>query len=145
MAKKARGKKNKRDLGFKKAADKVTKNLITVGVKGALVLLVEETAKNKIQALTDSYEEALLSQILDERVYPELASSITKRKNKTTVIGANRDLVDTGELFESVTAKADGEIGEIYADVEFAEALNDYIGFFDQAVASVDVRKILER
>ena len=70
--------------------------------------------------------------ILDVRYYPAFAGKITRRKDPTApnpVVGANRDIVDSGDLFASVEVIKSGRgkttTYEFIMDVPYIEKIED--------------------
>jgi hypothetical protein len=136
----------KKKLPAPRAAAVLTELFTEGGAGGPLTAFVKNVAAEKVDQVGDALEAALLSQVLDAHTYPALTESITRRRNGQIVEGPTRDLVDSGELGESIgVAKNAQGLVEVYVFTDFAEALNDYIGFFDMAIRSVNIGKVLDR
>lgn len=105
-------------------------------------------AKKAIQRAVDNSTERLISRtapisadivkskiedtILDVRYYPAFAGTITRRKDPMApnkVVDANRDIVDSGELYASVdvvkTGRGKNTEYEFHLDVPYVEKIED--------------------
>lgn len=132
MAKKVRGAKNKAkaasaNKSVSKAVDKIR-------------MAAKEMAMAHTESIAKTAVEAIQEQIISLGSYPAFADSITVRKNKGApnpiAYGASRDLVDSGDMFESVDYVAEGEGFLVYVDTPYAEKIAEATDFVEMALRS---------
>jgi hypothetical protein len=129
---------------IKDVTKNLSDNLTKSSTQAALETFFRDLGDTASYQIADAIEEALLEQIINQNDYPALAQSITHRKNGQIVTGSRRDLVDSGELGESVNVSSEGETVSVSVEVDFADALEDHIGFFSEALARARIDKIMK-
>jgi hypothetical protein len=130
MAKKVRGAKKKAAL----------KNTSTSKAMAKIRMAASDMAHSHTEDVARMAVEAIQEQIIGTGNYPVFADSITKRKNSSApnpiAYGAVRDLVDSGDLFESVDYMEDGEGFLVFVDTPYSERLADQTDFVEIALRS---------
>jgi hypothetical protein len=111
-----------------KKSNIAAKKAIQKSVDNATAGLITRTAPMSAKIVKQKIEDT----ILDVRYYPAFAGTITRRKDPQApnkVVGANRDIVDSGDLYASVevtkTGKGKNTEYEFHLDVPYIEKIED--------------------
>jgi len=120
-------------MAKKKTNSKVNKSIESSVNKGT-DYLITRTAPMAAKVVKEKIEDT----ILDVRYYPHFEGKTTKRKDPNApnpVVGANRDIVDSGDLFASVDVikkgKGKNTTYEFVMDVPYIGKIEDWFNLSD--------------